>query len=235
MSELSRRTFLGTAGVALFASGRWTLRADAQETPDSGSVGSYGDYLAQRGEGIDTPPARAADWAATEDNILGPFHRPNAPFRAKITPPLAAGDVLVIRGRVFGLDTREPLADAVLDIWQADHHGRYDNDDPGRPPGDDVFTNRARVITDASGMYEYETIHPGAYRLTESQWRPPHVHYLVRARGYRRLVTQLYFRGDPHQERDPFIKPSLIIDLERVETPRGAYRRGTFDIVLPPV
>lgn len=133
----------------------------------------------------------------------------------------------------LALDTRKPVPNATIDIWQADHAGRYDNDDPSHPPKPDVFTHRARILTDEQGRYEYETIHPGAYRIGPQTWRPPHIHDLVRVPGYRTLITQLYFRGDPHQNDDAFIKPSLIIDLAEQETERGTYRTGVFDIVLP--
>src|SRR5262249_53530196 len=103
--------------------------------------------------------------APTEDNILGPFYRAGAPFRAKITPPLEAGIVLVVSGRVWAFDTKKPLPMAVIDIWQANALGRYDNDDPKNPPSKDVFKNRARLITDETGYYEFETVHPAPYKI----------------------------------------------------------------------
>jgi catechol 1,2-dioxygenase len=154
------------------------------------------------------------------------------PLRAKITPPLEPGTVLLISGRVWGFDTRRPIENVVIDIWQANAEGRYDNDDPQRPPAANVFLNRARLITDATGFYEYETIHPGAYRIGPNAWRPPHVHDMIRHPRYRQLVTQLYFRGDPHQAADDFIRQALIIDLAEQRTARGAYKRGTFDFIL---
>jgi len=231
----SRRELLKHAALGLAAAGAaaLTLRAGAQATPGSGDLGAYGDYLEARGESPQQAPAEAQDkWAATEDNILGPFHRAGAPFRGKITPPLEPGDVLLITGRVWALDTRQALAGVVIDIWQANKAGRYDNDDPRNPPKADQFTNRARIITDEQGRYEYETIHPGPYKIGPRTWRPPHIHYLVRARGYKTLVTQLYFKGDPHQATDAFIKDSLIIGLDEKRTDSGAYRSGAFDIVL---
>ena len=74
-----------------------------------------------------------------------------------------------------------------------------------------LFVNRARLMTDENGYYEYETIHPGAYRIGPNAWRPPHIHYWVRKQNYRDLVTQLYFRGDAHQREDQFIRQSLIV------------------------
>jgi len=233
---LSRRDVFKHAalGLAAAGSGALTLRAGAQATPASGELGAYGDYLTAHGEDPQRAPASPRErWAATQDNILGPFHRAGAPFRGKITPPLTPGDVLLITGTLWALDTRKPLGGATIDIWQANHAGRYDNDDPRNPPKPDVFTNRARILTDERGRYEYETIHPGPYKIGPRIWRPPHIHYLVRVPGYRTLITQLYFRGDPHQEKDHFIKDSLIIDLDEQTADQGKYRRGVFDIVLP--
>jgi catechol 1,2-dioxygenase len=167
----------------------------------------------------------------TEDNILGPYYREGAPFRAKVTPPLEPGKVLIIKGRVWGFDTRRPLASTVLDVWQANAKGRYDNDDPAKPPQKGVYVNRARLVTDEEGYYEYESIYPGKY-LNGDRFRPAHIHYLIRAKGYKELVTQLYFKGDPDNTTDQFIKPSLIIELAAKRVEGGDYQEGVFDIVL---
>jgi protocatechuate 3,4-dioxygenase beta subunit len=248
MSDLSRRRFLG-AGLGVTAGGL-LLPGLALPTEKSGELGVYGDFVAQTAKtgpmptpaeaaaarlrelAIPAAQAPAAGVRATEDNILGPYHRANAPFRAKITPPLEPGTVLVIRGRVWGQDTRRALAGTVIDIWQANSTGRYDNDDRDRQPAANLFVNRARLVTDEDGYYEYETIHPGAYRIGPNAWRPPHIHYWVRKPNYRELVTQLYFRGDAHQREDDFIRQSLIIDLREIRTPHGTYKVGAFDIVL---
>jgi len=228
------------------ATGSLLLPAFAEPTEASGDLGAYGSFILQQ-----PPPPTAQELAATrlrelaipaaqapgnfrltEDNILGPYHRPNSPFRGKITPPLEPGTVLVIRGRVWGMDTRRTLTNVVLDVWQANAQGRYDNDDRERPSAANLFVNRARLTTDENGYYEYETIHPGAYQIGANAWRPPHIHYWVRHADYRPLVTQLYFRGDPHQREDGFIRDSLIIDLREVRTQHGTYKTGAFDIVL---
>jgi len=233
MKSVSRRDFVKVGLTTVGASGI-VLATTALPTEASGDLGRYRAYLQQKPAG-NAPAPRQGTWNLTEDNILGPFHRANAPFRAKVTPPLEPGTVVVIKGRVFGHDTRRPLANAVIDIWQANHQGRYDNDDPKHPPAADVFVNRARVITDENGAYEYETIKPGAYRIDRTTWRPSHIHYWIRATGYRELVTQLYFRGDEHQKTDAWIKESLIIDLREQKTAGGqTYRTGVFDIVLAP-
>lgn len=246
MANPSRRRFLQN-GLAVTAGGL-LVPSLAIATETSGELGTYAAFLQQptqptpaqlaanrlRELAIPAAQAPAQNARATEDNILGPYHRQNAPFRAKITPPLAPGTVLTIKGRVYGLDTRRVLPSTTLDIWQADQEGRYDNDDPNNRPADNLFVNRARIVTDENGYYEYETIHPGAYRIGPNAWRPPHIHYWVRKTGYRDLVTQLYFRGDPHQREDEFIRQSLIIDLREIRTPHGTYKTGVFDIILAP-
>jgi catechol 1,2-dioxygenase len=232
MSASSRREFLRQGALGLSAGlGALTLRADAQPTPESGR---FDDALALLQKEADPSVSPAGKWEPTADNILGHFHRPGAPFRAKITPPLEPGDVLLITGRVWAFDTKKPIASAVLDVWQANAKGRYDNDDPRNPPAKDVFKNRARLITDENGYYEYETIRPGAYKTGPEAWRPSHIHYLIRARGYKQLITQLYFKGDPHNAKDQFIKASLIIEPRKMKGEGGAYEQGVFDIVLAP-
>ena len=243
MSEMSRRRLL-SMGLGATAGGL-LLPALSTPTEASGDLGRYGEFVlapaapapselaASRLRELAIPPAAApAEFRATEVNILGPYHRTGAPMRAKITPPLEPGTVLLIRGRVWGLDTRRALPNALLDIWQANAQGRYDNDEPQRPPAANLFVNRARLLTDENGYYEYETVHPGAYRIGENAWRPPHIHYWIRKQNYRDLVTQLYFRNDPHQREDQFIRPSLIIDLREIRTQHGTYKTGLFDIVL---
>ena len=235
MEPQSRRDFVrqGCFGLAALGVGGWALRADAEPTPASGTLGSYANFVAQADK-AETPaiPQPPAKFAPTEDNILGPYYRPGAPYRAKVPPPMEPGKVLLITGRVWGHDTKKPLAGALLDIWQANSQGRYDNDDPKAPPAKDVFRYRTRLLTDESGWYEYETIHPAPYQIGPKAWRPSHIHYLVRANGYKQLVTQLYFKGDPHNKTDDFIKESLIIEVREVKGVTGAYGGGTFDIVL---
>ncbi len=246
MSESSRRSFL-KSGLGVTAGGL-LLPTLATPTEASGDLGSYGSFLAQQAQptpaelaatrirelAIPAAQAPAANVRPTEDNILGPYHRPNAPMRGKITPPLEPGTVLVIKGRVWAQDTRRALPNTVVDVWQANAQGRYDTDDAQRPPAANLFVNRARLLTDENGYYEYETIHPGAYQIGPRAWRPPHIHYWVRHTNYRPLITQLYFRNDPHQREDQFIRPSLIIDLREIRTQHGTYKSGVFDIVLAP-
>lgn len=230
---VSRREFF-RGGLATVGLSALTLRADALPTLPSGTLKHYPEFqvLAETPLPSVDPKALAAGAKPTEDNILGPYFRDGAPFRAKVSPVLAKGVPLLIRGRVWGFDTKKPLAGAVLDIWQADADGRYDNDDPNKPPAKGVYINRARVLTDETGYYEYETIHPGPYKIGPDAWRPAHIHYLVRKAGYANLITQLYFQGDKFNAKDEFIKPSLIIKLESAKVNGSAIETGVFDVVL---
>jgi catechol 1,2-dioxygenase len=234
----SRRDFLRetSLGLAFAGASVLTLRSDALPTPASGKPGEAEFLLEEEGRQSVGPPvlklAGPKGWQPTEDNILGPYFRQGAPYRAKITPPLEPGETLLIRGRVWGADTRKPLHGATLDIWQANAKGRYDNDDSEHPPPAGVYVNRARMLTDETGYYEFESIHPGRYKTGPDTWRPSHIHYLVRCTGYADLVTQLYFKGDPYNATDPYIKPSLIIETETQKNGSQSYSLGTFDIVL---
>src|SRR4051794_16050454 len=106
MTNLDRRRFesMGSLGVGLAASA-FTLATGAQPTEESGALGEQSPVLLQI-----KPAEMPKTFQPTEDNILGPYHRKSAPFRAKVTPPLEPGETLVVRGGVWAHDTRKPLA-----------------------------------------------------------------------------------------------------------------------------
>lgn len=232
--ELFKGILLCAAGVAIE---ELMLPAFAKPTEASGELGDYASY----GASIKVQPKRdtakpsapaTATLTITEDNILGPFYRPGAPFRAKITPPFEKGKVVVVAGRVWSFATKKPIANATIDIWQANASGRYDNDDAAHPPKPGVFLNRSRVITDETGYYEFESIHPGRYQIGQDLWRPSHIHYMVQAAGHKSLVTQLYFDGDPYNTKDQFIKKSLIVKFAEKKIGDQSAEIGNFNIVL---
>jgi catechol 1,2-dioxygenase len=142
--------------------------------------------------------------------------------------------VLVISGSVYGLDTQQPIQNCFLEIWQANADGHYDNEDPAHPPAPNSYTNRARLMTDEHGFYQFETIYSGPYKMDPDHWRAPHIHYMVEVVGYQTLITQLFFVGGIHNDTDPFIKPSLIIPLSPKSANGGSYSVGSFPIVLAP-
>lgn len=225
MSDRSRRDFLRVSGLAAAgtAGGILTLRAGAAPTAASGSPAIARQVIDQFGE----PPVTLTmkDGAkATPRAALGPFHVEGAPFRGKVSPPRAPGTVLVVTGRVWALDTRKPIAGAVIDLWHCDIHGNYAND-----AGD--FRYRARIITSETGAYEYETIHPSRYQAGRD-FRSPHIHYRIAAPGYRTLVTQLFFEGDAEHNDDSLFDASLMMPIVKKGEAGAEYEATEFDIVL---
>ncbi|HZU81493.1 MAG TPA: hypothetical protein VE987_01180 [Polyangiaceae bacterium] len=166
--------------------------------------------------------------SATEPNIEGPYYRDGAPFRADLVEADVRGTPLVLSGRITSADCRSPLAGAVLDVWQADGDGHYDNDGTARLPAD-RFRLRGKLKADDKGAFSLRTVWPGHY-LNGRTYRPAHVHVKVSAAGHRPLTTQLYFPGDPYNDGDPFIRRSLIMD---VSSDRGA-PHAHYDFVLVP-
>ena len=116
------------------------------------------------------------------------------------------GERIIVAGRVLDEDGR-PVPHTMLEIWQANAAGRYSHARDGHDaPLDPNFLGAARVFTDADGRYRYQTIKPGAYpwRNHHNAWRPNHIHYSLFGPGFAtRLVTQMYFPGDPLLAFDP--------------------------------
>ena len=118
------------------------------------------------------------------------------------------GERVIVTGRV--LDERgNPVRNALLEIWQANACGRYIHKaDQHDAPLDPNFTGAGRVLTDANGEYRFTTIKPGAYpwKNHENAWRPAHIHFSVFGSNFlQRLVTQMYFPGDPLLPLDPIL------------------------------
>jgi protocatechuate 3,4-dioxygenase beta subunit len=118
----------------------------------------------------------------------------------------AQGERIIVAGRVLDEDGR-PLRGAMVEVWQANAAGRYNHErDRHDAPLDPNFKGEGRVFTDADGWYRFTTIRPGAYpwRNHHNAWRPVHIHYSVFGAGFaQRLVTQMYFPGDPLLPIDP--------------------------------
>jgi protocatechuate 3,4-dioxygenase beta subunit len=222
----TRRDFLRFSGLAAAGGvGGLTLRAGAQPTAPSGSAAIAEQVRRQFGDPAVTLTMQ--DGASpTRRSALGPFYVRGAPFRGKVSPPRAPGTVLVVSGRVWGFDTRAPLPGAVIDLWHCDIQGEYANAE-----GD--YRYRARIITSETGAYEYETIHPVVYD-NRGDLRSPHIHYRVTSPGYRTLVTQLFFEGDPSHDDDHLFDPSLMVSILKKGSPGEEYEAAHFDIVLTP-
>jgi protocatechuate 3,4-dioxygenase beta subunit len=116
------------------------------------------------------------------------------------------GERIVVSGRVMDEDSRS-LANTLIEIWQANAAGRYQHEvDQHNAPLDPNFTGCGRVITDAEGRYRFVTIRPGEYpwRNHYNAWRPAHIHFSLFGPAFAtRLVTQMFFPGDPLLPFDP--------------------------------
>jgi protocatechuate 3,4-dioxygenase beta subunit len=118
----------------------------------------------------------------------------------------AQGERIIVRGRVIDENDR-PIPHTMIEIWQANAGGRYDHPgDTHDAPLDPNFHGDGRVFTDEDGWYQFTTIKPGAYpwRNHKNAWRPNHIHYSLFGNGFaQRLITQMYFPGDPLLALDP--------------------------------
>lgn len=116
------------------------------------------------------------------------------------------GERIIVAGRVLDEDGRA-IPDALIEIWQPNAAGRYAHPVDQHPaPLDPNFTGVGRCLTDAEGRYRFITIRPGGYpwRNHANAWRPAHIHFSLFGRAFtQRLVTQMYFPGDPLFDQDP--------------------------------
>ena len=116
------------------------------------------------------------------------------------------GEKMVLVGRLLDADGR-PVRRALIEVWQANASGKYPHPvDDHDAPLDPNFDGAGRCLTDSQGRYRFVTIKPGAYpwRNHLNAWRPAHIHFSVFGRAFtQRLVTQMYFPGDPLFAQDP--------------------------------
>ena len=158
-------------------------------------------------------PACGAPAQATGEQTEGPYFKRSSPLRQSLLQEGLTGERLLLGGRV--LDTRcQPVANALLDFWQADGSGAYDNK---------AFRLRGHQFSDASGAFRLETVVPGLY-----PGRTRHIHVKVQAPGGRVLTSQLYFPGEAGNRGDGIFSPALLVALQRDAT--GA--RASFDFVI---
>jgi len=122
-------------------------------------------------------------------------------------PPL--GERIVVSGQVVDSDG-SPVRNTLVEVWQANAAGRYvDPVDEHPAPLDPNFTGAGRCLTDGQGRYRFVTVKPGAYpwRNHENAWRPAHIHFSLFGPSLAsRLVTQMYFPGDPLMANDPILQ-----------------------------
>ena len=153
------------------------------------------------------------------------------------------GERIIVTGRVLDDDGR-PVRNALIEVWQANAAGRYLHEVDQHPaPLDPNFTGAGRTITDDDGRYRFVTVKPGAYpwKNHPNAWRPAHIHFSVFGRAFtQRLVTQMYFPGDPLFPYDPIFNSvrdakarELLIARFDIETTQPEWALGfQWDIIL---
>lgn len=192
--DLDRRRLLGLGLVAV-ASGRLLPDALAAPLPL-------------------TPQCDDGDDDLTVEQAEGPYYTPRTPRRRSLVTAGMAGTRLTITGYV--LDTRcRPIPRALLDFWQCDARGVYDNDG---------YRLRGHQLTNEKGQYRLETIVPGLY-----PGRTRHIHVKARAPKGPLLVTQLYLPGEAANRTDGIFDATLLLRRYRKD---GARRTARFDFVL---
>jgi protocatechuate 3,4-dioxygenase beta subunit len=185
------------------------IRIDPRE-PATQSEGVVQGYVQTGWRWPSQPPARRAHGAA---ELTGPrdLTRRLAPVRGDLAghgDKRAIGQLIEIRARVVDEDGA-PVPGAMVEIWHCNAAGKYihPNDD-NDAPADPNFYGAARMVTGESGLIELRTIKPAAYPVpgTGGWWRPPHVHFSVWGRVWlSRLVTQMFFPGEPLNEHDAIL------------------------------
>ncbi len=183
----------------------------------------------------------------TNEQVMGPFFPITLPLDqdADLTviagkEGRALGKILYVSGRVTNV-RGEPIANAQLEIWQANAVGRYSHPgDQGSALLDPNFEGYAKIRTDADGNYQFKTVKPAAYSTGIDGWsRPPHIHFDIKGRTSR-LVTQMYFAGEALNEKDKLFTSASIDGrkslLARYDAPSGKQERDAlvalWDVVL---
>lgn len=144
---------------------------------------------------------------------------PGAPFTTTLAPPRLKGERLIVFGTVFAPDGLTPLSGALVEVWQADADGQYEN-------------LRAQMQTDAFGRYRFTTIKPGHYQV-DCQILPAHIHYRASHSNYRPLFALLFFERAPYLANIPSVKAAYIRPLALQTGPDGSNLQTTFNLVLP--
>jgi protocatechuate 3,4-dioxygenase beta subunit len=159
-----------------------------------------------------TPECRDAH-DATPRQTEGPFFKPKSPQRADLREPGTKGRAVELGGLVL-TRTCQPVRGALVDLWHADENGDYDNRG---------FRYRGHLFTDAEGRYRFHTIEPALY-----PGRTRHYHIKVQAPNRPVLTTQLYFPGEPGNERDGLFRRDLLMRTATL----GDGLAGRFDFIL---
>ena len=229
MGNSTRRNFLVQTGlgVAGLSAAGLVLRAGTQPTVATISGDEANRILIQMGTIPKDPTPAKGELKQISPLPYGPFYRPGAPFRAKLSLPGEPGTTFVLSGRVWAFDTKRPLPGVVLDFWTVDMQEKYSD-------GVTDFRNRGRLVSSEAGYYELESIRPIPYRTNSGDptfWRCAHFHLVAVCPGYKPLVTEIHFKGDAHKS-DSMYRPENAIAPEKHTVNGASFESGVFDIVL---
>jgi protocatechuate 3,4-dioxygenase beta subunit len=168
---------------------------------------------AARAQSLRATPSCTDDPSPTPRQTEGPYFKPDSPQRTSLLEPGITGTRVIVTGSVLSTDCN-PVPRALVDFWHADDHGEYDNRG---------YRLRGHQFTDDQGRYRLETIVPGLY-----PGRTRHFHVKVQAPNRPVLTTQLYFPGEPQNERDGIFSRDLLVTVQDA----GGARTAAFDFVL---
>lgn len=179
---------------------------------------SIGSENSQTAPGKDTTSSTReidgnSDPEPTPSATEGPYFKPGSPERKSLLEPGVVGDRLNLTGRVLTRSSK-PVAGSLLDFWQADGNGRYDNVG---------YMLRGHQFTDEQGRYRLETVVPGIY-----PGRTRHIHVKVQAPNGTVLTTQLFFPNEESNQADSIFNPELLVSINETEGGKEA----RFDFVL---
>jgi len=161
----------------------------------------------------------------TTTDILGPFYRPGAPMRNNLIPPGSTGKLLHLSGTVYHHDGKTPLSNVLIEAWHCDEYAKYDN-------VSDKYLHRGAIKTGKDGKYTFKTIIPVPYKDGED-WRPAHIHMRISSANHQDLITQIYFKGDPHIEKDAAASaPQSAKRILEIKNNSVAKNEVKFDIVM---
>ena len=194
----SRRGTAASTGAA--ASARATTQVGSEAAAEAGILQA-------------TPPCDDGDDHPTEAQTEGPYYTPDTPRRSNLVTAGVRGTALLVTGDVVDTQCR-PVRGALLDFWQADATGRYDNEG---------YRLRGHQFADGRGRFALRTIVPGLY-----PGRTRHIHVKVQRPHGKILTTQLYFPGEPRNRTDGIFDSSLLMDVRSA----GSGRRARFRFVL---
>ena len=188
------------------------------------------------------PGAYAEELTRTPAQTEGPFYPDKLPLDTdndllivndSLTP--GVGEVTWLNGRI--LDPRgEPVRNALVEIWQCDHNGAYQHTRTGQADQRDKnFQGFGRFLTGSSGEYSFRTIKPEPY-----PGRTPHIHFAIKFKGRKELITQCYIKGHPQNDRDgvlrgisdPKARASVMVDFNPLKGSRVGELTAKFDVVL---